>query len=55
MQAQAVFLRIDGDGAQAQLVGRAKNADGDFAAVQCQQFFHGILSITIPIMLKAWR
>ena len=38
VQAEAVFLRVDGDGAQAQFVGGAKNADGDFAAIRGQQF-----------------
>src|SRR6516225_3175403 len=38
VQGQPVFLRIDGHGAQAKLIGGAKNADGDFAAVGSQQF-----------------
>ena len=40
MQAQPVFLRINGDGAQAEFVCGAQNADGDFAAVGCQELFH---------------
>jgi hypothetical protein len=36
MQRQAVFLRIDSHRAQAQLVGRAQNANGDFAAIECK-------------------
>ena len=40
VQAKAVFLRIDGDGAQPQFVGRAQDANGDFAAIQGKQFFH---------------
>ena len=40
VQGQAVFLRIDGDRAQAQLVGGAQNADGDFAAIERQQLSH---------------
>jgi len=38
MQREPVFLRIDGHGAQAELVGGAKDADGDFAAIGRQQF-----------------
>ena len=34
VQGQAIFLRINGHGAQAQFIGRAQNANGDFAAVQ---------------------
>ncbi len=33
MQGEPVFLRIDGHGAQAELVGGAEDANGDFAAV----------------------
>ena len=35
VQGQAVFLRIDGHRAQAQFIGGAQDADGNFAAVQC--------------------
>jgi hypothetical protein len=38
VDAQAVFLREDGDGAEIQLGARAKDADGDFAAVRGHQF-----------------
>ena len=38
VQGKPVFLRIDGHGAQAKLVGSAKDANGDFAAVGSQQF-----------------
>ncbi len=41
VQREAVFLRINGDRAQAKFVGGAKNADSDFATVQSKQFFHG--------------
>ena len=41
VQREAVFLGIDGDGAQAQFIGGAENADGDFAAIECEEFFHG--------------
>ena len=34
VQGQAVFLGIDGHRAQAQFVGRAQDADGDFTAIQ---------------------
>ena len=40
VQGEAVFLRVDGDGAQAEFVGGAQDADGDFAAVQCEEFLH---------------
>ena len=33
VQGQAVLLRIDGHGAQAQFIGGAQDADGNFAAV----------------------
>ena len=39
MQAKAVFLRIDGDGAQAEFGGGAQDADGDFTTVQGKSFF----------------
>ena len=38
VQGEAVFVRIDGHGADAQFVGRAKDANGDFAAVGDEQF-----------------
>ena len=38
MQAQPVFIRIDSDRANPQLVGRAQNADGNLAAV-CSHHF----------------
>src|SRR2546429_393533 len=37
MQRKPVFLRIDGYGAQAELIGCAEDADGDFAAI-CADF-----------------
>ena len=40
VQREAILLRIDGDGAHAQFVGGAEDADGDFAAIQCEEFFH---------------
>ena len=33
MECQAIFLRVDGDGAQAKLIGSAEDANGNFAAV----------------------
>ena len=33
MQCEAVFLRIDGDGAQTEFVGGAQYADGNLAAI----------------------
>ncbi len=38
VQAQAIFLRVDAHGAKSELVRRAKDANGDFAAVGGQQF-----------------
>jgi hypothetical protein len=38
MDGEAIFLRIDRDGAQAEFGRRAKDADGDFAAVGDEQF-----------------
>ena len=35
---EPVLLRVDGHGAEAQFGGRAKDADGDFAAVGDEQF-----------------
>ena len=40
VQRKAVFFGIDGDGAQAQFVGGAQNANSDFAAIQCKEFIH---------------
>ena len=40
VQAQPVFFGIDGDGAQAELGRRAHDADGDFTAIEGEQFFH---------------
>jgi hypothetical protein len=37
MEGEAVLLAVDGDGAEAQLVGGAEDADGDFAAVEGQK------------------
>ena len=39
VQAEPVFLRIDCDRAQTQFGRRAKDTDGDLAAIQGQQFF----------------
>ena len=52
VQGEAVFLRIDGDGAQAQFVGRAQDADGDFAAIQGKKFFHGRRAWKIVCFLR---
>ena len=38
VQAERVLLREDGDGAQAELGGRAHDADGDLAAIQREKF-----------------
>ena len=40
VQGQSVFLGIDGHGAQPQFIGRAQDANRDFAAIQSKQFFH---------------
>ena len=37
VQGEAVFVRVDGDGADAEFVGRAKDANGDLAAVGDEQ------------------
>ena len=34
VQGQAVFLGVNGDGAQAEFVGRAQDANGDLAAIE---------------------
>jgi hypothetical protein len=36
VQREAVFLRVDSDRAQPQFIGCAQNADGDFAAIECE-------------------
>ena len=41
VQGEAVFVRIDGDRADAQLVGGAEDANGDLAAVGDQQLADG--------------
>src|SRR5712664_3198701 len=38
MQGEPVFLRINGHGAQAELVGGAEDSNGDFAAIGGEQF-----------------
>ena len=42
VQHVAIFVRVDGHGADAQLVGTAEHADGDFAAVGSQQSFDAL-------------
>ena len=42
VQGVAIFVRVDGDRADAQLVGRAKHADGDFAAIGDQQLANSL-------------
>ena len=37
VQGEAVLVRVDGDGADAEFVGRAEDADGDLAAVGDEQ------------------
>ena len=41
VQGEAVLVRVDGDGADAEFVGRAEDADGDFAAIGDEQFANG--------------
>jgi hypothetical protein len=41
MHGQAVLLRVDGDGAQAQFRGRPENPDGNLAAVGREKLFEG--------------
>jgi hypothetical protein len=43
VKGEAVFLGIDGDGAEAEFVGGAENADGDFATVGGEEFANGTL------------
>ncbi len=38
MEREAVFLRVDGHGAQAEFIGGAEDAYGDFAAIGGKQF-----------------
>src|SRR5262249_5638074 len=38
VQGEAVFVRVDGDGADAEFVRAAEDADGDLAAVSNEQF-----------------
>ena len=38
VQPEAIFLGVDADRAQAEFIGRAKYANGDFAAVGSQEF-----------------
>src|SRR4051794_7816244 len=40
MQREAIFLRINGYRAQPEFIGRAQDADSDFAAIQSKEFFH---------------
>ena len=40
MQAEAIFVGIDGGGADLQFVGGAENADRNFPAIQGQKFFY---------------
>ena len=49
VQGEAVLLGVDGDGAQAQFVGGAQDADRDFAAIQGEEFFQ-FFSITDTFM-----
>lgn len=41
MKAEAVFMRVDSDRAEIELVGGAENANGDFAAVRSQESLNG--------------
>lgn len=41
MQTEAVFLGVNSDGAKAELVGGAQNADRDFTTIESEQFSHG--------------
>ncbi len=43
VQGEAVLVGVDGDGANAEFVGGAKDADGDLAAVGGEQLVHGYL------------
>jgi hypothetical protein len=38
MNRQAIFLRVESDSAEAEFRGRAKNANGDFAAIGDEKF-----------------
>ncbi len=41
MQAEAVLLGIDANGAEVEFIGGAENANGDFAAIRSQQPLDG--------------
>jgi hypothetical protein len=41
MQRESIFVGVDGDGSNAQFVGAAENANGDFAAVGSQNSSNG--------------
>ena len=40
VERQAVFLGVNGDRAQTQFIGRAQNTNGDFTAIEGENFFH---------------
>src|SRR6185437_15183302 len=40
MQTEAVFLGINGNSAEAELVGRPKDSNGDLTAIERKKFFH---------------
>ena len=50
VQAEAVFLRIDGDGSEAEFGGGSKDAGGDLTPVQCEKFFHGVRKNKVNMM-----
>jgi hypothetical protein len=41
VQTEAIFLGVNGDGAKAELVGRAQDADSNFTTIESEQFSHG--------------
>ena len=55
VQGEAVFMRVDGDGADAQLMGRAKDANGDLAAVGDEKLANGSGHEMVPSETKLWK
>src|SRR5947209_2323819 len=41
MQGKTIFVRVESDRADAEFVGRAENANGNFAAIGNEQFVNG--------------
>ena len=48
VQGEAILVRVDGHGANAQFVGRAKDANGDLAAIGDEKFADGRGHVWLP-------